>query len=313
VPAVAALAAVGLAAAAWPRVQAAAMETLNKQIAANLKQDTTLTKGFADAETAGVKLTGAQKDYYAALLESAKAERIMMIAQMESRRESLKYQASMGTVGAHLKSLAGSLLNIPAWIKAQEISMARARLELKKLDAELEALLKGYNSVEDAVTSEGKAAEETLKMQRQYTQQVIDVTTQLGVNLMESARTGTITAKEAFKDFADTAIQEIERVLVKAVVMQAILPALGVPTNLLNFQYGGTVPGPQGAPRMVMAHGGERISTPNGRGGGGRGAGGQPMNIYVNGGIGGLDSRSLRMVVSQLRYAIRSTGEQGLG
>ena len=49
--------------------------------------------------------------------------------------------------------------------------------------------------------------------------------------------------------------------------------------GLLGFQHGGMVPGPSGAPRLIMAHGGERVLTAAQQGGGG-GAGVTIQNTF---------------------------------
>jgi hypothetical protein len=45
------------------------------------------------------------------------------------------------------------------------------------------------------------------------------------------------------------------------------------------MQSGGEIPGPQGAPRLILGHGGERVVTPTGRGGA------PPMPSGGNGGV----------------------------
>ena len=76
------------------------------------------------------------------------------------------------------------------------------------------------------------------------------------------------------------------------------------------MQFGGMVPGPEGIPRMVLAHGGERVTSPVGMGGA-TGAG-MSMTINMSGGIGGLPSADQRMIVRQIRRLVRSSGELGL-
>jgi len=78
------------------------------------------------------------------------------------------------------------------------------------------------------------------------------------------------------------------------------------------FAYGGVVPGKQGEPQMIMAHGGERVTNANGRGGKGGEGGGNSFTVNVQGGIGGLDDRSIRDLITDVRYAVVSKGEVGL-
>lgn len=73
---------------------------------------------------------------------------------------------------------------------------------------------------------------------------------------------------------------------------------LGIP----GFQTGGVVPGPIGAPRIIMAHGGEKI-TPNGVGGSGGGSG-VTNNFHVHIGLYAGSQVEKRNVAQELYAAL---------
>ena len=58
-----------------------------------------------------------------------------------------------------------------------------------------------------------------------------------------------------------TALQSGQRVHVSR-ADAAMLKQLGLPDALLHFALGGFVPGPLGAPRLAVVHGGEKVETP---------------------------------------------------
>ena len=91
--------------------------------------------------------------------------------------------------------------------------------------------------------------------------------------------------------------------------MGGLAPA-GSFLSKIGLQFGGKVPGPEGAPRMAIVHGGEQWTNPSGMGGAsprtaGAGAGGgSTINITVGGAFA-----SMRELQRTMRRNIRSTGD----
>jgi hypothetical protein len=71
-----------------------------------------------------------------------------------------------------------------------------------------------------------------------------------------------------------------------------------------GFAKGGTVPGPKGAPRMIVAHGGERVTNPDMGGGGGDGI---TYQINVTAGVGDANEIA-RQIVEALQVYNQTNG-----
>lgn len=135
----------------------------------------------------------------------------------------------------------------------------------------------------------------------------------LGVGLLQSIGKGTQKAGEALEQFKNQAIQAMEAMLVKAIVLGIAFQVLGLgtfgqgATKALGFQFGGKVPGPEGEPKLAVVHGGETVSNPTGTGGGS----GSGTTIVQNINVGGAFA-SLRQLQQAQRSGIRSRGDKGL-
>lgn len=146
-------------------------------------------------------------------------------------------------------------------------------------------------------------------------------TENFGFAFLEGMRTGTLSADQMFKDFADSVVQEIERMAAKAAaskIFQFLMPAGGLAGGgggllggLLGFQFGGIVPGPEGQPRPALVHGGDQIVGPTGRGPSGGGSAGRTVNNY-NTVIRGTVVTERELARGQ-RSAVRSRGQAGQG
>lgn len=73
-------------------------------------------------------------------------------------------------------------------------------------------------------------------------------------------------------------------------------------------QHGAEIPGPWGQPRLVIAHGGETISAPSGRGSPVRGGTASVQHVHFHQGV--LDSSAVRQVVRNTKRAQGSLGEK---
>jgi len=130
----------------------------------------------------------------------------------------------------------------------------------------------------------------------------------------------------AWGKFRDSLMRWMEELAAKALVtglfswmlggvggfMGGFRSGMGLPAMPVK-QWGGVIPGPEGAPRLALVHGGETVTNQQGMGGGQSGGGGSLVfSPIFTGGIGGLDSRSQRVIVRQLRRLVKSVGERPL-
>lgn len=164
-----------------------------------------------------------------------------------------------------------------------------------------------------------KQAEDFRKNWTQALQGVTDATSKLGAALIDSLARGTGKAGQAFTAFRDSMVTMVEEMIAKFLVLGAVsaltgggfmsggLQAIGL-GGVTGRQFGGEVPGPEGAPTLLMAHGGERVDRPTAPGASGGGT--QVFNF--KGGVGGLNPADQRLIGRQMRSIIRSSGELGL-
>lgn len=132
-------------------------------------------------------------------------------------------------------------------------------------------------------------------------------------------------AWQSFQSFIiDFILKEIAEEIVKTIGLGKALKAvlggvtgggfLGVVGGLLGFQGGGTVPGPRGQPRLIVAHGEERI-TPPGRTTGQVGGNGLTVIFQISGQFIEADETKWdrlirRKIKPALNRSLKGTGEQ---
>ena len=147
---------------------------------------------------------------------------------------------------------------------------------------------------------------------------VIDIFT----NLPATARTAWDGLKNAIRDAVNSAKQDLESLRKKidsalGPLDELIGAAAGGLGRLLGFDAGGVVPGPRGAPRVILAHGGETVlPTHKGPVNAGIGGGGPvTVNLSIN-----LSNASIRneqdivtmsrMLADETRQALAATGQK---
>jgi phage-related minor tail protein len=149
-------------------------------------------------------------------------------------------------------------------------------------------------------------------------QTVIDIFT----NLPATARTAWDGLKNAIRDAVNSAKQDLEALRKK--IDSALGPldelvgkAAGGLGRLLGFDSGGVVPGPRGAPRVILAHGGETVlPTHKGPVNAGTGGGG-PVTVNLSINLSNATIRNeqdivamSRMLADETRQALAATGQK---
>lgn len=149
-------------------------------------------------------------------------------------------------------------------------------------------------------------------------QTVIDIFT----NLPATARTAWDGLKNAIRDAVNSAKADLESLRRK--IDSALGPldelvgkAAGGLGRLLGFDTGGVVPGPRGAPRVILAHGGETIlPTHKGPVNAGTGGGG-PVTVNLSINLSNATIRNeqdivtmSRMLADETRQALAATGQK---
>jgi hypothetical protein len=217
------------------------------------------------------------------------------------------------------------------WDEAREDVIEWAKAEYEALD-QAKAGTEAYARLREATNAKLRkidrdAAREFKKEWLGALDAVTGPLTTLGVGLMESMRKGTDSAKQVFTKFRDAIVTMIEEMIAKAVMFGLISAAFGgaggfmggAKTGLFGGglgalfgggkQFGGEVPGPEGAPALVLAHGGESVTRGTA---GPQGGGGSSMTLNFQGGIGGLNPADQRIIGRQMRGLIRMGGDLGL-
>jgi TP901 family phage tail tape measure protein len=149
-------------------------------------------------------------------------------------------------------------------------------------------------------------------------QTVIDIFT----NLPATARTAWDGLKNAIRDAVNSAKEDLESLRKK--IDSALGPldelvgkAAGGLGRLLGFDTGGVVPGPRGAPRIILAHGGETV-LPTHKGPVNAGAaGGGPVTVNLSINLSNATIRNeqdivtmSRMLADETRQALAATGQK---
>jgi TP901 family phage tail tape measure protein len=149
-------------------------------------------------------------------------------------------------------------------------------------------------------------------------QTVIDIFT----NLPATARTAWDGLKNAIRDAVNSAKEDLESLRKK--IDSALGPldelvgrAAGGLGSLLGFDTGGVVPGPRGAPRVILAHGGETVlPTHKGPVNAGTGGGG-PVTVNLSINLSNATIRNeqdivtmSRMLADETRQALAATGQK---
>ena len=149
-------------------------------------------------------------------------------------------------------------------------------------------------------------------------QTVIDIFT----NLPATARTAWDGLKNAIRDAVNSAKEDLESLRKK--IDSALGPldelvgkAAGGLGRLLGFDTGGVVPGPRGAPRVILAHGGETVlPTHKGPVNAGTGGGG-PVTVNLSINLSNATIRNeqdivamSRMLADETRQALAATGQK---
>lgn len=149
-------------------------------------------------------------------------------------------------------------------------------------------------------------------------QTVIDIFT----NLPATARTAWDGLKNAIRDAVNSAKEDLESLRKK--IDSALGPldelvgkAAGGLGRLLGFDSGGVVPGPRGAPRVILAHGGETVlPTHKGPVNAGAGGGG-PVTVNLSINLSNATIRNeqdivamSRMLADETRQALAATGQK---
>jgi len=137
-------------------------------------------------------------------------------------------------------------------------------------------------------------------------------------------------AWESFRSYVvDFILRNLADELVKTIGLGKVLKTvlggisgggvLGFVGGILGFQHGGTVPGPVGRPRVVVAHGGEQF-TPPGRvtPSGGVAGGGNQTHIHIHGTfLEGDETKWQRLwrekMKPEMQRELKKTGEQFSG
>lgn len=273
-----------------------------RQSEAQLKTHSTALDSYNSLQRRGASLTVEQRTRVDQLTTARRNELTQLARSIANQ---ISYAQRTGQSASALQDLQAQLAAVGRGY-ASESEELNEQIRIQTMLAEVsEATAKRMQDAAKASAEEFTRTAETISSHFEG----------LADDLYTSMSTGTTTAGEAFRSFADGIIREIVRIAVRAAVLSIIRGVVSVATAPVTggaslamggfFQHGGVVPGPEGTPIPVMAHGGERI-TPAERGGG-RATGAEPrlvQNITLRGTV--LTQRDLHRAQ---RRSILSTGE----
>lgn len=206
-------------------------------------------------------------------------------------------QARQGALDAQQKllRLRNELTGLIATQQQQEQQMKRVEIEYNLQKEALDRITEAHSQAKDAVRELQSAIKDMTDMTiKQYEEMIAKINEareamqkQLQAAKSAASTAGKVsTAVGTISTAGLTAHQAAvismpEFAKMSAAGQRSLAKALGIP----GFQQGGIVPGPLGAPRLVLAHGGEAIVPPKAA----AGAGGINITLNVYGSVGVKD------------------------
>ena len=124
-----------------------------------------------------------------------------------------------------------------------------------------------------------------------------------GTGVRENLRTALLTGN--FDDIGAALVQSLQAALIDS-ILGSLFSALGSAFPALGggFAEGGMVPGPPGAPRLILAHGGEEVLTEDQQRGGGRGS--IVIQQQFNGGLTAQQRQEVASMGRELAGSVRA-------
>ena len=302
-------------------------------------------KAAANYDEAATKLSTFKEAHKGAIAVMGDSNAVVTKGQesfYRLRRELAELQMQADKSFAELKKARGEIAATGVIVDKNAEKTKRWReLEAEYVDDVVKRAKAEQKEMDKTAAHAAEAAKKTHDEWMQKTAGIQGAFENLGVSMAEAVRTGTGSARDLFKSFADSVIQELERMAVKAAVaniftqmgpggakaasggkdpfagVQAIAGLapggglISMATSMFGLfaQHGGEVPGPIGQPVPIMAHGGERVTRTSARTDRG---GGDTYNLNFRGGIGGLNAPDQRMIGRQMRSLIRMSGDLAL-